>query len=385
MKDPKSRGVIAALLASASLTVMSGATIAASLPHIQEIFTGEENAELLTRLVLTLPALFIAMGAPFAGMFVDRYGRIKPLLFGLVLYAVAGTSGLYATSLEGILIGRALLGASVAIIMTVTTTLAGDYFSGDARNRYVGLQGMAMAFGGVLFILAGGVMADFHWRAPFAVYFASLAILPLALLFLKEPQKVHHDASHNDHIRHSLLPVYLIGFLGMVAMYMVPVQLPFLLAHHFEASGSMIGIAIASATLTAAIASSQYRRIRQKLSIRGVYTLLLVFYGTGFVGIGLAPSYGMLQFFAVISGFGMGWFMVNSHTWMLERAHPSVRGRASGFMATAIFFGQFASPIIMQPLIDVVGVQHAFSVIGAVMFLWLGVLLALKALRRHNL
>jgi len=375
MKDPKSRGVLAALLASASLTVMSGATIAASLPHIQEIFAEAENAELLTRLVLTLPALFIAIGAPFAGMFIDRYGRIKPMLFGLVLYALGGTSGLYATTLEGILVGRALLGSAVAIIMTVTTTLAGDYFSGEARNRYVGLQGMAMAFGGVVFILIGGFMADIHWRVPFAVYFASLVIFPFVLYFLKEPKKAEHTDGHNDHIRQPLLPVYVIGFLGMVAMYMVPVQLPFLLHQRFELGGTMIGVIIASATLTAAIASSQYRRVRHKLSIRGVYTLLLFFYATGFVGIGLAPGYGVLHLFAVVSGFGMGWFMVNSHTWMLERAHPAFRGRASGFMATAIFLGQFASPIVMQPVIDSVGVQHSFAVIGSIMFLWLGYLL----------
>lgn len=375
MKDPKSRGVLAALLASASLTVMSGATIAASLPHIQDIFKGAENAELLTRLVLTLPALFIAIGAPFAGLFIDRYGRIKPLLFGLGLYALAGTSGLYATTLEGILIGRALLGSAVAIIMTVTTTLAGDYFSGESRNRYVGLQGMAMAFGGVLFILIGGVMTDIHWRAPFAIYFASLAILPLAFYFLKEPKKVSHTDDHNDHIRRPLLPVYLVGFMGMVAMYMVPVQLPFLLNHDFGLGGSMIGLIIASATLTAAIASSLYRRVRRRLSIRGVYTLLLLFYGTGFLGIGFAPGYEVLHLFAVISGFGMGWFMVNSHTWMLERAHPAFRGRASGFMAMAIFLGQFASPIVMQPVIDRIGVQKSFAVLGGVMFVWLFVLM----------
>ncbi len=383
MKDPKSRGVLAALLASASLTVMSGATIAASLPDIQNVFADEENAELLTRLVLTLPALFIAIGAPLAGMFVDRYGRIKPLLFGLILYALAGTSGLYATTLEGILIGRALLGSAVAIIMTVTTTLAGDYFSGEARNRYIGLQGMAMAFGGVLFILIGGLMADIHWRVPFAIYFASLAIFPLAFHFLKEPKKAAQTDEHNDHIRQSLMPVYLIGFLGMVAMYMVPVQLPFLLSHHFGLGGSMIGVIIASATLTAAIASSQYRRIRHRLSIRGVYTLLLLFYGTGFVGIGLAPGYGVLQFFAVVSGFGMGWFMVNSHTWMLERAHPSFRGRASGFMATAIFLGQFASPVVIQPVIDLVGVQRSFTVVGGVMYVWLVFLLVGRVLSKR--
>jgi MFS family permease len=153
------------------------------------------------------------------------------------------------------------------------------------------------------------------------------------------------------------------------------VQLPFLLSERFGLGGTMIGVVIASATLTAAVASSLYRRIRTRRSIREVYTLLLLFYGIGFLGIGFAPGSGSLQFFAVVSGFGMGWFMVNSHTWMLERAHPAFRGRASGFMATAIFLGQFASPVLVQPIIDIVGTQKTFAVIGAVMFVWLIALL----------
>ena len=125
-------GQITLLLAS-TLTVMAGATIAPGLPAMKAAFAAEENADFLVRLVLTLPALFIVLGAPLAGFLIDRFGRKRLLLFSAILYAAAGSSGFFLNSLMLILIGRALLGFAVAGIMTSVTTLIADYFTGVAR------------------------------------------------------------------------------------------------------------------------------------------------------------------------------------------------------------------------------------------------------------
>jgi hypothetical protein len=51
------------LLFVSTLTVMAGATIAPSLPAMRQFFASVNNADFLVRLVLTAPALFIAIGA----------------------------------------------------------------------------------------------------------------------------------------------------------------------------------------------------------------------------------------------------------------------------------------------------------------------------------
>ena len=127
------------ILLSASMTIMAGATIAPSLPQMKVVFNHIPNAEFIIKLVLTLPSLFIAFAAPFAGYIIDRVGRKKLLLFSLLLYALAGTSGLYLNNLFTILIGRALLGVSVAGIMTTATTLIADYYTGIERHKMMGL------------------------------------------------------------------------------------------------------------------------------------------------------------------------------------------------------------------------------------------------------
>ena len=88
------RGSVLTLLLLSSMTVMAGATISPTLPSIGKVFADTPRSDLLVRLVLTLPALFTAIGAPIAGGIIDRFGR-RPLLFGvIVLYALAGGSGL---------------------------------------------------------------------------------------------------------------------------------------------------------------------------------------------------------------------------------------------------------------------------------------------------
>jgi MFS family permease len=93
------------LLAVSSLTVMAGATISPSLPAIQAHFADVPAVDVLVRLVLTLPALFIALGAPLAGVLVDRWGRKPLLVVCVLLYAAAGASGVYLDALTPILIG----------------------------------------------------------------------------------------------------------------------------------------------------------------------------------------------------------------------------------------------------------------------------------------
>jgi MFS family permease len=177
------------LLLTSTLTVMSGATIAPSLPAMQEYFADVPNSALLVRLVLTIPALFIAIGGLFAGQLVDRLGR-KPLLIGsALLYGIAGSSGFLLNSLGAILVGRALLGLSVAGIMTGVTTLIADYYTGQTRANFMGLQAAFMGLGGVVFLSVGGFIADLNWRFPFLIYLSAWAILIAIALTIYEPER----------------------------------------------------------------------------------------------------------------------------------------------------------------------------------------------------
>ena len=286
------------ILLSASMTIMAGATIAPSLPQMKVVFNHIPNAEFIIKLVLTLPSLFIAIAAPFAGYIIDRLGRKKLLLFSLLLYAIAGTSGLYLNNLLTILIGRALLGVSVAGIMTTATTLIADYYTGTERLKMMGLQGAFMAFGGVVFICLGGCLADISWRMPFIVYAFSLLVFLLVLKFIYEPKRIIKDTQNNalkisskNKFSKKLYILYFIGFIGFIFYFMIPVEIPFLLNDIGSISNAKIGYSISISILAGAIVALNYSKIKIKLSYPVIYTIIFCMMCIGFLIISFSKSY----------------------------------------------------------------------------------------------
>ncbi len=368
------------LLAAAGLTVMSGATIAPSLPAIAEHFSGTPNADLLTRLVLTIPALSIAVCAPLAGLIVDRYGRKRLLILATLAYVASGTSGVVLDTLPAILIGRALLGVSVAGVMTAATTLVGDYLSGTARARFLGLQSAFMAFGGVVVLSGGGLLAELHWRGPFFVYLTALFLVPFMVATLYEPERTPQsmpsaDSRDPDPAGASasgwrlIALIYAVALATFVAFYMLPVQLPFYLKAMGVPEPSLAGLAIASGALVAAVVSMSYARIRARLSHRSIVALGFALMGVGYGIVAAADSYGVILAAMVMNGLGMGSVMPNLSVWLMARAPAALRGRAVGGLSASIFLGQFLSPLAVEPIAGPFGLATAYAVVGGLLIL----------------
>lgn len=361
----------ATLLLASTLTVMSGATISPSLPAMESHFADVNNAALWVRLVLTMPALLIVIGSPIAGQLVDKVGR-KPLLLGsAVLYGAAGSSGLVLNSLFAILAGRAFLGLAVAGVMVSATTLIADYYRGDARANFMGLQAAFMGFGGVLFLSVGGFVADLSWRYPFAIYLLAWLLVPAIAFTLFEPQvdKMTSDSSQPL----SKFPVKLLALiysavlLQMLVFYLIPVQLPFYLRQLSGASASRAGLAIALSTLFSAIASMNYGRLKQRFSFISILAIAFFLMGLGYVGIGLASSYWLVLLVLIPTGIGLGFIMPNLNVWTSNEVPDNLRGRALGGLTTFMFLGQFLSPIASSPISATLGLTATYGIAGALL------------------
>ena len=92
-RNPENRVLKVTLLLASTLTVMAWTMIAPALPSIQAHFAEVANVAFWVRLVLTLPALFIAATAPIAGYIVDRIGRKTVLVISTLLYGISGVAG----------------------------------------------------------------------------------------------------------------------------------------------------------------------------------------------------------------------------------------------------------------------------------------------------
>jgi MFS family permease len=375
------------LLAVSSLTVMAGATIAPSLPAMHQQFAALANVDILVRLALTLPALFIVLTAPIAGWLVDRWGRKRLLVWSVFLYAVAGPSGLVLGSLYGILAGRALLGIAVAGVMISVTALIADHFEGERRAAVMGAQSAVMALGGVAFLTAGGFLAETGWRWPFALYALAVLFVPGVLASIREPQR----SSDRFEMRTLPLPwralagVFLAVFAAMLAFYLIPVQVPFLLERIASGSPSRAGLAIAGSTLVAALIASRYARIKARLSFPQVVALGFVLLGGGYVLVGAAHGFPLALAGLGVAGVGLGLLMPTGSLWVVSLVSDGQRGRALGGLTAATFLGQFLSPLAFEPLADLWGLGGGFLAAGVGLVATAMVIALLDASRRRSI
>lgn len=352
------------LLLVATLGVMSGITVVSSLPLISHTFSNIPHIEFLSKLMLTIPSIIIALFAPFAGHIVDKWGRLKPLYIGIVLFMIGGSSGFYLHDFYVILLGRAVLGFAVALIMTSSTALIGDYFTEHARHKFMSKQGLAVGIGGIIFITSGGFLAQMHWSYPFALYLLPILFLPFIAKSLYEPEKHKHSPELELEVK--LLPVYITAFFVMVLFYMLPTQLPYLIVNTLGGKPQTVGFVIATAMTFNALTSMQYAKIKAKFSYMQIYSATFLLFGTGLFFISQASSIGQLFFATTPIGMAFGLLLVNTNAWFLSQVPPSKRGKAAGLLTSSFFLGQFASPLLFEPIVSAYGIQGLFSLISGV-------------------
>lgn len=373
-ETPPSRAVTLAVLGLASMTIMANATVASSLPGLRAHYADIPHIDTLAGLIVTLPSLAIVLSAGVMGLLIDRWDRQRLLLLTAGLYAVGGTSGLWAESLWGLLAGRLALGLGVAGTMNLGMTWASDLWQGPARARFLGLQGAAISLAGIVFMLLGGLLASWHWRGAFAVYGLILPIAALAFLALgpharriaAERDRPQAQAAATDRFPWAAYAfIAPLAFLFQAAFYVTPTRLPF----HLEALGVqsplVVGALMAALVTVSAPVSLMYGRIRARLSAMTIFGLSFVLIGLGFLAHATASDWHGVLLGSLIAGLGMGISMPNYTTWFMARVPATMRGRASGLLTTAFFLGQFASPLVSAPLVAWLGLAGTFAAVGS--------------------
>ena len=307
---------------------------------------------------------------PLFGFLSDSWGRRRLLLISLVGFAVAGTSGYFVDTLTALLAGRAALGLCIAGIKTCTVAMVGDYFQGEERQKFLGLQGSAMKFGGVVFLVLGGLLADISWRTPFLVYLLAFVVLPGVILYLSDVNIAHTDVKSDEKIPWRPAAIVLATtFIASGFYFMILVQLPFFLDQAFSSSRFQIGIASASGNIVAALVATRFYLFKERLSYPTMFSLVFLMLGTGYFIVSLSSSYGAVVAGLAVSGLGIGLIVPSQDSWMLAIAPGSRRGVATGLVATVMYLGQFMVPILLQPVIDPGDPFYAFRF--AAIVLWI--------------
>ncbi|MBU2064984.1 MAG: MFS transporter [Gammaproteobacteria bacterium] len=372
------------LLLGSCLPVLGAVLLAPVLPRMQEHFVETPGATVLVPIALTLPALMIALLAPFAGVIADRLGR-KPLLLGaMFLYTLCGVLPLWLESLEAIVISRAGIGLAEAAIMTCCTTLMGDYYNGARRERLFALQMVATSLSAAIFIAVGGMLGEHGWRTPFALYGVGLLFLPLMAWFLWEPRGQVAATSEADNRAfpwRALTPLYALSFLAGLSLFVVPVQAGYLLNLLHVDAPQQIGMTMGANQLGVLAGALSFRLLSGMPAHRQML-LAFVLAGVGGALMAAADSHALVVVAVLVNGLGIGLMLPTLITWIMALVGFHQRGRAAGFFTAAIFAGEFVSPLVVLAITG--GVNSVLpSALGIIATLQLLVAVACLALPKR--
>ena len=189
-EDVKSGKGSILVLAGAMFMMMVGIMmIVALLPEYEIRLEASEfslgvalSAYMLARLIFQTPI----------GALSDKIGRKKLIVGGLILSAplVIGTG--YVTSIEQLILLRALQGFTIAAIDTPVIALAGDLSGGAMVGSKLSMITTAYAGGMAIGPIFGGLLAGYvTFETPFYVC-AALMVVAAAIVWKKVDEPAHH-------------------------------------------------------------------------------------------------------------------------------------------------------------------------------------------------
>ncbi len=379
-----------------SLSAFGPLSIDMYLPALPQLSADFHVGATAAQLTLTACLAGLALGQLAAGPLSDRFGRRRPLLIGLALFAVSSLLCAVAPSAAALIGLRFVQGVGGAAGLAIARAIARDLYDGDAL---AGFFSALMLVNGLAPILAPVVGAQLlrvtSWRGIFVALAAIGAVLAVATaLDLREtlPPELRREGGFDsvratvaELLRDRMFVRYLVvlGFsFGAMFAYIAGSSFVVETIHHgsaqlFSAIFALNGIGI--------VAASQLNRLllrrtsARRLLAAGVIALasggfaLLAVVAAGIGLAGIVPA-----LFVLVSSIGI----INPNATALALAdHPLVAGSASGLIGVFTF----AVGAVAAPLVGVGGTDSAYAMAIVIAALGGASLVALRRLRNVSI
>ncbi|MFD2514913.1 multidrug effflux MFS transporter [Pontibacter locisalis] len=144
----------------------------------------------ISQVALSLTSYFIgiSVGQLIYGPLIDRFGRKKPLIIGLIIFIVASLGCGLAPSVEWLIGLRLLLALGGCVGMVAGRAIVRDVFPISEIPRVFSMLMLVMGVAPIIAPTVGGfVTASFGWRYIFVVLSAiGLAVLLIVIFLLPE-------------------------------------------------------------------------------------------------------------------------------------------------------------------------------------------------------
>src|SRR5688572_12609534 len=136
------------------------------------------------------------LGAPFAGMVVDRISRKTAIIGGLHAWSIICLATAFSRNFRHLFLFRAAEGLGETFYFPASMSLIADYHGRDTRSRAMGLHQTSVYVGTIGGGFFAGLIGQYYgWRLSFVVFGALGILLGFVLQsFLREPRRGASEA-----------------------------------------------------------------------------------------------------------------------------------------------------------------------------------------------
>jgi len=132
---------------------------------------------------------------PF-GLLSDKVGRKVMIVLGLIVFAIGSAVAAVSTSIDGVIIGRALQGAGA--VGSVILALVADLTAEENRTKAMAMVGITIGASFMIALVAGPIVANFVGVSGIFWLMVGLALIGIAITQFVVPNprqvRVHRDA-----------------------------------------------------------------------------------------------------------------------------------------------------------------------------------------------
>lgn len=341
---------------------------------VDDLHTSPTNVQL----TLTAFLLGLAAGQLVFGPLSDRYGRVKPLVFGAAVCVLASVVAVLAPTIEVLVAARLAQGLTGAAGMVIGRAIISDLATGRAAARAFSLM---MIVGGIAPIaapLAGGFLVQpLGWRGALAVILALVvAMLVAAMVVIRETHTEERRATQRANratqgspLRDLARREYLghlvtFGFAFAVMMAYISAS-PFVYQTMMGLSstqyGAMFGVNACGLLVMSATSARLTAHVEpRRLAAVGLAVILTASVAVLVLAVSAVPAGWLaLPLFFAVAGMGL---VFGNATALALSAAPRAAGTASALLGAT----QFGLAAMVSPLVGLAG-EHTATPLGIAM------------------
>jgi MFS family permease len=359
------------------MAVLGTSSITPAFPEIRHALGISSGQVGLLITVFTFPGILLT---PVAGVLSDRFGRRKVLVPSLFLFGIAGVACAFATNFGLLLVLRTLQGVGAAALGAINVTMIGDIYSGQRRTEALGYNSSVLSVGTASYPAIGGALALLGWRYPFALPLVAIPVALLVLFSLRNPES-HNEQDLKEYagnIWESVRDRRVVGlFCSTLVTFVIlfgPLisYLPIFMSVTYGSSSLIIGLVVATASLTTALASTQEGWLTSHFSEKMLIRMSFVLYAVYLMLIPLVPNVWLLLVPTMILGVAQSLNLPPAFSLLNEAAPDENRGAFISVNSTILRLGQTLGPVLMSAAAIPVGLGGAYfagAALAAAMFL----------------